>query len=67
MAPQSSKRPNRPAGNPAWLSWNGLIYYGETVGFLFAWIAGVAAILSATQPATEKAVDQVAVVAPAVR
>lgn len=66
----ASQRPNRPltaGANSTWISWHGLVYYGETVGFLIAWIAGVTVILAATHPDAEKAVDRVAVVAPTAR
>jgi hypothetical protein len=35
---------NHTATTPRWLSWNGLVYYGETVGFLAAWVAGIAVL-----------------------
>lgn len=44
------------------MSWTGLVYYGETLGFVLAWIAGIAVLTyssSAPSPATPK-VSQVA-------
>ncbi len=35
---------SRGATFPRWKSWNGLVYYGESVGFLCAWIVGVLAL-----------------------
>lgn len=51
------------AAVPSWKSWNGLVYYGETLGFFAAWIAGATAIAySAVEPdAPKPAVEQVAV------
>lgn len=37
--------------SPRWMSWNGLVYYGETVGFVAAWAVGIAVILYAGGPA----------------
>jgi len=45
----------RGSASPRWLSWTGLVYYGETVGFLFAWIAGLTALVySASAPTPVK-------------
>jgi hypothetical protein len=43
------------------MSWSGLVYYGETLGFVLAWIAGIVALTYTTSPspATPK-VSQVA-------
>ncbi|QDT67900.1 hypothetical protein MalM25_08080 [Planctomycetes bacterium MalM25] len=51
------------ARSPRWLSWNGLVYYGETVGFVMAWIAGLSAILysSNVEPAKQPPLEQMAV------
>lgn len=52
------------AANPHWMSWTGLVYYGETLGFVAAWIAGAAAIAySTSEPEMpQPRVEQVAVV-----
>lgn len=49
------------AAVPSWMSWSGLVYYGETLGFVLAWIAGIVALTYTTSPspATPK-VSQVA-------
>lgn len=50
------------AAGQSWMSWTGLVYYGETLGFVLAWIAGIAVLTyssSAPSPATPK-VSQVA-------
>ena len=26
------------------MSWSGLVYYGETLGFVLAWVAGIVAL-----------------------
>jgi hypothetical protein len=45
------------------LSWKGLIYYGEVVGFLLAWVAGIVMISQSPDPTVSNApLDQVAVV-----
>jgi hypothetical protein len=43
------------------MSWSGLVYYGETLGFVLAWVAGIVALTYTTSPspATLK-VNQVA-------
>lgn len=53
--------PRHPAG-PSWMSWTGLVYYGETVGFLVAWIAGIAVLSYSTAVSTPTPtnVDQIA-------
>ncbi len=60
---QKAEMASKSAKSPPWLSWNGLAYYGETVGFVLAWVAGVAAIVySAASPtAQQPPVDQMAV------
>jgi hypothetical protein len=52
---------SRGATVPSWMSWSGLVYYGETLGFVLAWIAGIVALTYTTSPspATPK-VSQVA-------
>lgn len=46
-----------------------MLYYGETIGFVFAWVAGVAALVAASSEdqAQRPSVDQIAAadVAPA--
>lgn len=51
------------ARSPRWLSWTGLVYYGETVGFVMAWVAGLSAILysSSIEPAKQPPLEQIAV------
>ncbi|QDV72100.1 hypothetical protein [Botrimarina mediterranea] len=46
---------------PNWMSWSGLVYYGETLGFVLAWIAGFVALsyTASPTPATPE-VNQVA-------
>ena len=46
---------------PRWMSWSGLVYYGETLGFVLAWIAGIVALTytASPSPANPK-VDQIA-------
>ncbi|MEN0110042.1 MAG: hypothetical protein AAF805_04910 [Planctomycetota bacterium] len=60
---------NRKDRSPQWKSWAGMLYYGEAFGFVFAWIAGIAALAAATADdrSPQPAVDQVAAadVAPA--
>ncbi|TWU00402.1 hypothetical protein Pla108_13530 [Botrimarina colliarenosi] len=53
---------SRPAAaSPRWMSWNGLVYYGETIGFVLAWITGIAAIAySSAGPESQPRVGQVA-------
>ena len=42
---------SRPSATvPPWMSWSGLVYYGETLGFVLAWIAGIAALTYTTAP-----------------
>lgn len=56
------KMPPHSAAVPSWMSWTGLVYYGETVGFVLAWVAGIAVLTystTASAPATPK-VGQVA-------
>ena len=44
-------------------SWKGLIYYGEVVGFVLAWVAGIVMISQGTDRIVSDAtLDQVAVV-----
>jgi hypothetical protein len=49
------------AAVPNWMSWSGLVYYGETLGFVLAWIAGIVALTytAAPSPVTPE-VNQVA-------
>ena len=51
----------RGATVPSWMSWSGFVYYGETLGFVLAWVAGIVALTYTTSPspATPK-VSQVA-------
>ena len=46
-----------------------MVYYGDTVGFVLAWVAGVSALLVGLPTGDEPAprVDRVAAVAPAGR
>src|SRR5688572_23928899 len=46
---------------PSWMSWSGLVYYGETLGFVLAWVAGIVALsyTATPSPATPE-VSQVA-------
>lgn len=53
---------SRAAKSPKWLSWTGLVYYGETVGFVCAWIIGLSALAFSTgspEPA-QPSIDQIA-------
>ncbi len=50
------------ATGQSWMSWTGLVYYGETLGFVLAWVAGIVALTyssAAPSSATPK-VSQVA-------
>lgn len=49
--------------SPSWRSWTGMVYYGEAVGFVAAWAAGIFALSNAapTKPTAPLAIDQVAV------
>ena len=66
-AAELTPRPNamaaRGARSPRWLSWTGLVYYGETVGFVVAWIAGLTAIVysSGVETPNQPPLEQVAV------
>lgn len=44
------------------LSWKSTIYYGEVVGFLLAWVAGVAALTQDWSSPSEETIDRVAAV-----
>lgn len=45
------------------LSWKGLIYYGEVVGFVLAWVGGIVMISQSPERTLSDApLDQVAVV-----
>lgn len=35
----------RSRNSPSWMSWHGLVYYGEVVGFLLVWVVGIAALV----------------------
>lgn len=60
---QKAEMASKSAKTPPLLSWSGLAYYGETVGFVCAWIAGVTAILySVASPTPQQPpVDRMAV------
>ena len=54
--------PLPPPKTPSWRSWTGMIYYGETVGFVAAWVAGivVVAYAASNEPDASAPIDQVA-------
>lgn len=54
--------PRNKQSNPSWKSWTGLVYYGEVVGFVVAWVTGIAALLysAATPQPTQAPIDRVA-------
>ena len=45
------------AAGPSWKSWTGLVYYGETIGFVVAWIAGIAVLSYSTTTSAPAAAD----------
>lgn len=53
---------SRAAKSPKWLSWTGFVYYGETVGFVCAWIVGLAALAfsSGSSEPTQPPINQIA-------
>jgi hypothetical protein len=50
------------ATGQSWMSWTGLVYYGETLGFVLAWVAGIVALsyTSSAPSPTAPTVSQVA-------